>query len=381
MTPRRFLPALLLLLATPAVAFEFRTGDGTNTLVLPPADRLEREALLVGQALDVQGHAAQDLWLLASTASRFAGSCDGDLRVLARSATFAGQARRNLIAYAAGLQLATNSAVLGDVALFGRSVVCEGSVAGNAWIYAQSVTLGGSWGGSVRVVADEISLAPGTAIAGRLVYSAPKPPVIDSSVSIRGGAESRAPLLPDSGAFPPAASSARFMLHGYLFLAALLLGMPFVGFFPALAGGAVRRLRTSPWRVLLAGLIAIVGGPFLIAFAAMTLVGLPLALLLGALYLLLAGLSQIVVALWIGHLLLRVPGPQSFGQVLSAMATGLFVLYFASAFPGIASLLLLPVLVLGSGALITARLPQPRPLPPPPPVRLSPEPPMEQPEP
>jgi hypothetical protein len=376
------LAAALLLTPGTASAYRLRMGEGTNTLVLAAGETLPSETLLVAQHLDVQGKAERDLWLVASLSVRFGGQADGDLRVLARSAVLAGSTSQNLLAYAGGLQLATSSVVRGQAALFGTTVICEGRVEGDAWIVAQSVTLGGQWDGNVRVQAEEIRVVPGTVIAGALVYTAPKAPVLDPTVSIGGGLEARATLLPDTRAFSPAATQARFLFHGYLFLAALLVGMPFVGFFPLLAGGAVRNLRTAPWRVLLAGLLTVLAGPLLAGFAVMTVVGIPLAVMLAALYLLLVYLSHIVVALWLGHLLLRTPGPQSFGQVLSALAAGLFVLYVATALPGVASFIALPVVVLGAGALVTARLPRhlvavPRP-PPLPPVKQPPSP--DQPE-
>ncbi|NCA82439.1 MAG: hypothetical protein EOM72_06790 [Opitutae bacterium] len=374
--------ALLLLLPAVSDAYQFRTGERTNTLVLPARETLDDESLLMAHRLDIQGDARRDLWLVASTAVRFDGQSGGDLRVLARSAIIGGEAGQNLLAYAAGLQLTTNSVVRGQAALFGKTVICEGAVEGNAWILADSVTLGGRWAGNVRVQADEIRIVPGTQIAGDLVYTSPKTLAYDSSVAIAGVVKPVKTLLPDADARSPAALQARFAVHGYLFLAALLAGLPFVGFFPLLAGSAVRTLRTSPWRVLLAGSATVLLGPFLIAFAFMSLVGIPLALLLGALYAALAYLSHIVIALWLGHRLLRAQGPQTFARVLSSLAVGLFLLYFATAFPGVAAFIAMPVWILGAGSLVLALLRRPQfsfPLPPPVPPPL-PNPPEKSPE-
>lgn len=362
---------LLLVLLLPAAAQAYQWRASTNLLVLPAGETLGTEALWAANHLDVQGKAKQDLWLMGVATVRFDGEVAGDLRVAGGSAVVGGTARRNLMAYVNGFQLTTNSVVRGELALLGGTVICEGAVDGDAWIFAQSVTIGGRWGGRVRIHAEEIRIAPGTQIAGDLVYTSPRPLVYDSSVAVAGAVvESKSPMAQTS-------FRSRFAFHGYLFLAALLVGMPFVGFFPALAGGAVRKLRLSPWRALLAGGIAIVLGPFLVAFAAMTLVGIPLAVLLAAFYLALTYLSHVVIALWLGHRLLRAPGPQTFGRVLSALAVGLFLLYAASAIPGVASFLAMPVLVLGTGALALALLQRPSfalPLPPlaPPPSRPPP---------
>ncbi len=268
---------LLAALLAPAAAQAFRiqTADGTNALATASGDVLPKETLLIGQELDIRGRAERDLWL-AGTTVQMDGESDGDLRVLARSVALRGEMRRNLLAYAAGLHLATGAVVRGDAALLGNHVISEGRVEGDAWILATSATLGGTWGGTVRVQADEIRVAPGTVIAGDLVYAAPKAPVLDASVTVGGEVRPRASLLPEAAGGMGATFRNRLWLHGFLFLAALLVGMPFVGVFPLLAGGAVRNLQAAPWRSFVSGLIVL--GPFLIGFALMTLVGIPLAL-------------------------------------------------------------------------------------------------------
>ena len=364
----------LALWAAPATAYEWRIGETTNALVVPAEERFAAEALLAAYHLDVQGAAARDLWLLAAGSARHAGIASGDLRAFASAATFAGQVDGNLFAYAKGLQLATNAVVRGDAALFGTDLICEGAVGGNARLVARSLTLGGTWGGDVRIDATEIRVAPGTKIAGDLIYSAPKPLALDPSVSV-GGEVKTAPLLPR----PETPVRARFALHGYLFLAALLVGLPFVGLCPLTAGGAVRHLRATPFKALIAGVAALFLGPFLVAFAFSTIVGIPLALLLAGIYAGLLYLAHVVVALALGHALLRTSGPQTFARVLSALALGLFLLYFAAALPGVAAFLVLPVLILGSGALTLAALQRPLVFPPPhrrpPPLPAPPEPP------
>ena len=341
------------LLPVAASAYQFRVGETTNALALPAGERIAEEALWAANSLDVHGRADRDLWLLATAAVRCDGEVGGDLRVFSSSAVIGGAAQGNLFAYANALQLTTTSVVRGEAALFGATLICEGAVDGNAWLMARSVTLGGRWGGDVRVRADENRIAPGTRIAGDLVYTSSKPLVYDASVAVGGTVEQRNVLPPE------APLRARIARHGYLFLAALLVGMPFVGFFPLGAGGAVRKLRVSPWRTLLAGLAALLVGPFLIAFAFVTIVGIPLALMLAALYGALVYLSHVVIALWLGHALVRTSGPQTFARVLSALAVGLFILYFAAAIPGVASFLAFPVVVLGSGALVLAFLQRP----------------------
>ena len=375
MTRRLPLLALLAcLLPATAPAYQWRMGDTTNQLVLAAGDRLAEETVWAANSVDIQGEAERDLWLLSPALVRFDGKANGDLRLFANSAVLNGAAQQNVFAYAKGLQFTTNSSVGGELAAFGASIICEGTVASDAWIFAQSATLGGHWGGNVHIYADEIRLAPGTTIAGDVIYSAARPLAYDATVSIGGTVTERKGQLPEANALTPATLRPRLMLNGYLFLSALLVGMPFVGLFPLAAGGAVRKLRSAPGRALGAGVIAVFTGPFLILFAIMTVVGIPLALLLGALYVAVLYLSHIIVALWLGHLLLRAPGPQTFARVLSALALGLFLLYFLAAIPGFAMFIAVPVALFGGGAFVLGLLQRPYlPVPIPPPAPPSPK--------
>jgi len=375
---RRLLPilSLLLLLSATAQAYEWRTGEGTNTVVLPADATFAEETLCMGYRIQIQGTAEKDLGLAGVSLVEFDGVSKGDLRIMAGSAILDGQAKQNLMAYASGLQLTSNSVVQGEAALFGNNVICEGRVDGPALIFAQSLTLGGHWGGNVRIHAQKIRIVPGTTIAGDLIYTAPKPLIVDSSVEIGGALTEQKVMTPASEAFSLAAFRQRAEFLGYLFMAALLAGMPFIGFFPAFAGRAVRHLSTSPWRVLLAGVVTVVPIPFAIGFIFFTVIGIPLAILMSTLYLSLTYLSHIIIALWIGHKLLRAQGPQSFSKVLAALATGLFILYAAAAIPGVAGLLAMPIVILGTGSLALALLQRPKltiSLPPPP-LSNSPEP-------
>ena len=343
--------AIALLSPCASSAYEFRVGEGTNDLVVSGIESLDSESLLIAHGMAFKGSASKDLWLLARNGIDFGGSSSGDLRLLARSAVVGGLARQNLLAYAAGLQLATNSVVEGQAALLGDVVVCEGRVDGDAWILARSATIGGRWGGTIRVQAEEIRIVPGTVIAGDLVYAAPKTPFVDPTVSIGGTLRRNFAEAQPLGAWSLAALRDRALGVGYAFLAALLVGIPFVGLFPHVAGGAVRSLRMRPWRVFVSGLLVAFGAPFLLAFCVVTVVGIPLAIVVAALYVLLLAASPAVAALWIAHSFMGAAGPRSFGQVLSSLSAGLAAICLLAAIPGVASFIVLPVFVLGGGAL------------------------------
>lgn len=338
---------LLLLLAAPAArAFDLRlSGTATNTVAYPAGTRFESEALLAGFDISNAASAAQDLWLFANSV-RQDGVAEQDARILAKSAVVDGAVGQNLQIYAQAAQLTTNAVVAGDLLLFGNTLVCEGKVGGNAWLSGREITLSGTYGGRVRVSAETLRVSPGTRIAGDFVYTTPTPFAIPPGVEIGGQARAVAPQVVERS------FRDRLWLCGLLFLGAMLVGMPFVGLFPMAAGGSVRAIRLAPWRCFFTGLVVVLFFPVLLALAAMTVFGLPLALAGGMLWLLTLYLSHIVVALLLGHWLVGRRAPvQTVSSVFFALGAGLFVLYFAGAIPHVTDFLAMPVAVLGTGAL------------------------------
>lgn len=357
-----------------AVAFEYRlNANGTNSLAIPSDSVFAEEMLLMGYDIRNAGRAERDLWLLGASALLQSGDAQQDVRIFAGSAIVDGPTAQNLVVCAQAAQITTNATIGGELLMWGKTLVSEGTVAGDAWFIGTSVTLGGTYAGNVRIFADEIQLAPDTQIAGNLTYTSSSVLAPPTSVRIGGKLRQVNPVATPGGW---EAFHGRLSWLGILFLGALLVGMPFVGFFPMVAGAAVRSLRQSPWRTFFTGLGMLFLAPFVLVFLGMTGIGLPLALTAGALYVVTLYLSHIVVALWLGHALLGRKNPQTLARVFRAMGTGLFLLYFLCAFPGVMSFLVLPVLVLGLGSLwrslfhpivltrVPPRLRRPMPIPP-----------------
>jgi hypothetical protein len=346
-TRRLLLPLLVLAAALPARAFELRlSSESTNALSYTADTHFDSEALLAAYDISNAASAARDLWLIANSV-RQSGPVAQDARIAAKSAVVDGAVGQNLEIFAQAAQLTTNATVAGDMALLGGTLVSEGTVSGDAWLSGREVTLSGTYGGRVRVIADTLRVSPGTRIAGDFVYTTPSafalPPGVEVGGQVRAAATAPAPKRSLRDALS---------VRGIFFMGALLVGMPFVAFFPAAAGGSVRAIRRTPWRCLFTGLAMLFVGPVVLAIAAVTVIGLPLALVGGAFWLLTFYLSHIVIALLLGHWLVgRRAAIQTFSSVFLSLGAGLFLLYFASALPHVTDILAMPVLVLGMGAL------------------------------
>ena len=383
--------ALSLPLAAPALewraASDYALKPGqtlTNELWLSAdtaklAGVAERSVFLQAQTVELAGTFRRDVWAVADTLE-FSGHAGQALRVGAkRSAQLSGDVAGTLLAFGDTVQLQKSLRAADDVVLLGQELIVEGTLSNGCWALGNKVTLGGYIGGSARIVAEEITLMPGTVIRGDLRYSSTKDLVKPEGVTI-GGQVLHVPK-PNFGLGLPQFSLAQSVtLQFALFLAALLVGLPFVAVFPLYTTRAVTLLRTQSNKCLLAGGITLAALPMVAVMAALTWIGLPMALLLAGIYGALLYLAKIIVAIPLAAWLLTLRGPT--GRPLGALpvlVVGLFLLYVGAALPFVGFAVWLATVLYGMGALVLALLggqkglplvmqvaDRPRPTPPPP---------------
>lgn len=269
---------------------------------------LPGDLLAAAGALEVNAPIAGDALLAAGTVSLNA-PVTGDVR-------------------AAAGRISIGSSVGGELALFGGSVTVTGSVneiraagetvelrsgaAGPVTVYGSNVLLAGEFGGNVRVVAsDHVTLAEGTVIHGSFDYNAPQEAGIPASAVIDGGAN----YVGSSSFLPTPQEASTFALAGIgiffvvRLVAAMLAAGLVAGLFPEFGGRIAEEALTRGPRhfVLLAllGVAVILATPVLLLLLVASFVGIGIAALVGALYILLLLLAYLYAAVLTGSAFMR----------------------------------------------------------------------------
>ena len=213
------------------------------------------------------------------------------------------------LAVAAGTLTASSTAK--EMRLAGGTIRVLGS-GGDVYAYGADIYLSGTIHGNVTVTAsDKLVVAEGTHIEGSLKYDAPQEVVVPASATVTGGTS-----YTGSSAFLPTNEEAkRFAVAGagvllvVRILAILIAAGVVVGLFPQLAEMIVSRsIARTPRRFILLALLgfaAVVATPVLIAFLLISFVGMALAVLLIALYVILLILSYLYAGLLAGAALSR----------------------------------------------------------------------------
>jgi cytoskeletal protein CcmA (bactofilin family) len=331
-----------------------------DELILHPGEAWTRELAAWAPSAEIHGTVREDFFLAAQTA-RLDGRFEGDVwawaaeridwegqgaddvRFAAPAMAVRGRVDGTAV-LAGGTVSIEPGAILGRrTTIHAQDVIFQGSAAGPVTIRAARITLGGHIDGAVQLDAQDIVIQPGTHITGLLRYTAPSPLVLGPGARADGGVLRHTP--------PPAAGG-RF---GALYIALALLVVPAAGLMlaaPRLAAGAADELRTRPGRCLWTGAGWAILAPLAMSLLAVSGLGVPAALALGAALVaaLLPGAAPSALAL--GHRLGIARGLRGRRALLNQAAPGLALFAGIALVPGLGPALAATLLVFGGGALL-----------------------------
>lgn len=338
-----------------------------TSIALPPADVAVAEVVLVreGDVVDedlyaaaaevvVEGDVQGDLLVLARQL-RVTGTVQGDILGTVGGAVIGGEVGGS-VRLAAG-EIVADGTIADDLAALGGSVELEGEVGRDVLGMGGSLSLRGSVeralrgnfrsirldgrvGGDVEVAVEDLRVGPSAVVAGKLAYRPGGP------ASISGAAEIGGELI-ERGGNPVniRVRAAQFLVRMLGFLAFVVTGLALLLISTRAAAAAVEAAVLHPWRSGLLGFAGLALSPVLAVLLALTVVGLPIALLLLSIWAfgLFAGPVPAVAAL--GQRLLRGRRGLFGGFVLGAPVWGALLLV-----PYAGPLVYLVFLVWGMGA-------------------------------
>lgn len=274
--------------------------------------------------------------LLAAGTLTLSGPVEGDARLAGGRVTLSSDVSGELAALAGNLVI---SGKAGEIRAAGGNVEIRAGANGPVTVYAGTVTLAGEFAGDVTVVAsDRVMVAEGTVIQGALEYNAPQEASLPATATVVGGVR-----YVGSASFLPTEEEAKtFALAGLgiFFLVRMVAAMLAAGLVAGLFPEFSRRVahealgRSLKRFIILAllGFATVVAVPVLVLLLLASFVGIAIAALLGALYVLMLMLAYLYAALLAGslfsHAFLKRPGIS-----WRSAAFGMLVLYVLGLIP------------------------------------------------
>lgn len=330
--------ASALLFAGVASAQSFKTGQNTN---VASAETIDSSAYVFGNTVDVAGTVNGDLYCGGQNVN-ISGNINGDVNCAGQTVNFSGFATGsvrlagqtvNISGKANSATLMAQTANLFDTAIIARDVngaaatftVSPGATVGRDVAYAASnIVIFGSVGRDLNAKVEQLTLGNGAKIGGAIAYTSPNAITKDPGATVSGPVTQTMPKQTSEPSFSIGPTVTAFVLL-YIFAAILVVMLALVLLFPSVYKDSAARVGTSPWMTLLFGFVAGLVVPALLFVIALTVIGIPLAILLGLMWLVVILLSSSFTAYYIGSLMLKEKSPL---LVMLAGGALLLVLYF-----------------------------------------------------
>jgi cytoskeletal protein CcmA (bactofilin family) len=248
------------------------------------------------------------------------------------------------------IEVDSNAAIAGSASLAGGAILVNGSVDGDLHAAGGQITINGPVAGDASVAGGSLTLGPSANIAGNLRFHGGQL-TRDPGAQVTGGTTFRPrrahrPELPASERF----AQGWFWTAGLVVLAALLAG--------ALPGPSQRftqELRDRPWLTPLVGFLALTAIPLAAAVMAITIIGIPMALLTAVLYAVLLLVGYVWLAVVLGGLLLDRFKPQTAALAawrVGAAALTMIAIGVMVRVPFVGGLVKFAALVVGVGMIV-----------------------------
>ena len=303
------------------------------------SDSVAGDAMAAGRRIAFEGH-TRGSYLGAGGEQLVAGYVEGSVRAIGGSVEVAGYVGRNVTLAGGLVRIGRNAQVDGSGYVAGGRAEIEGPVAGDLYVAADEVLLDGEVGGNVRVEARSLRLGPAARIAGDLHYrvevdGAPRAPQ-DATL---GAVEALAPWDSDR---------VRLLPYAFRVLAFVLAGLVVVVLLPGPVGRAADTMERRAPAAAGVGLLWIIVVPICVVVLAATVVGLPIALIGGALYFASLYLAPVVPAAWVGRELISRRAGSRPGLV--RFFAGALIVAFAILLPWVGWIARLVATALGLGA-------------------------------
>jgi len=362
-----FLVLFLALGCVPLSASVFQTGDSN---ILSRRDSLDDDLYVFGNFGEVYGvvegdltafcyeHDADGIILGSANIFGYGVRLGGEVRQSARLIGYniytGATIGRNLVILGKTIDIKRDAVIQKDLDCGGDIIHMDGTVHGDADIGGRIVYISGNIDGDVKIKADEIYIDSPAQIGGELTYTSGQKAEIADDVIIDGGIYWEEPEEDiDTRDILP---SVRFFFHIIFFLMTLLTGLFLILIFNRHTHEAVAQIGDRFWRTLAIGLLSIIifiGGSVVLT---LLIIGIPLAVILIFLGLVLFYIGKIYASIALGRLVFKLIGSGNKIALGWEFIVGLIIMVFIFRIPGLGWVIYFLVTILGTGAAITGYL-------------------------
>jgi cytoskeletal protein CcmA (bactofilin family) len=325
------------------------TAGGSVTILSPVMGDL----FAAGGNIVLKGPVEGDLFACGGSVLS-TGDIQEDARLAGGQIRIGGSIRRNASAFGGTVVLEKDGEVGRDLNVGCGELTIAGLIKRDLEGSADQVVISGTIEGDAKIDAGKITLMPTAQILGDLSYSSSKEADIQEGAFIQGEIthrKSKASKEKRGGM-----GTFTILLKLLSIISLFLFGIFLILLSPKMANRAASNIRSSPWKSLGIGLLLLLVVPAVVGALAITLVGIPLALVLLVTYLIFLYISKIYTGLFLGLIIVKGAGQEKKGKMIGALLLGLAVLTILTSIPFVGKIFLIIAVLFGLGAFVVERV-------------------------
>ncbi|TWB35270.1 bactofilin family protein [Nitrospirillum pindoramense] len=357
---------LAAMVPTPADAAWY---TGRNIVVDQAADS---SVIALGDSVQLNSAVAGSAVLISSSAT-VNGTVADSLVVVSGSTTLSGQVGGDVVLVAGNIDMVKGSVVSGDATLLGGEVTMDGTIAGDVAVKGGDLTVSGTIMGDVDATSGKLILRPGAHIMGDVTFSGgqalelPAGAHIEGKVQYKGdGMKSHhhrdADADEDSGGTRGGHHSSWHIWmpwFGGIGMISFGVGMLLVGavlyiLFPGAVTNVAAGIAGDPGPAAVKGFVLLVGVPLFCLVCLITIIGIPVALVLGFAYILALMVAMPLAGFALADMMTQRRGPPvSPGDRIRRYALVVLILAVLQLIPFAGGLVKFGLMLMGLGGLVS----------------------------
>jgi len=347
-------------MSAPVLAADLRGGD---VITVASDEVVDDDLYIAGSDVVIDGTINGDLWAIGSTitvngevngsivAAGETVNINGTIAHAARLAgdkiNVSGKVNGDLITFSNNVNVASKGSIGGDFLFGSGNVRIDGPVAGYIKGGGTEVAINSSVGEDVELQADKLILSPAANIGGNLTYTSANEADIQSGAIIAGQTTHNLPEAEKPGLF------SGFMGKFLGFVMAFITGVIIIMLAPARSRAIADIIKSRPWASLGWGALMLFATPVAVILACCTIIGIPVALIVLALYAIAVYISQIFAGLFLGRWIIgRYRNVDAKDGLIGSLAAGLAIIALLKWIPFIGFWVGLFVALFGLGAML-----------------------------
>jgi len=316
--------------------------------------QMKDDVYVAGLNVEISGPVEGDV-IVAGSNVVINSEIKGNLRVLGGTVIIKGKVAKNVTVAGGMVNLAPEAEIGKSLILAGGNAEINGKVNKNIYGAAGNLSLNGNVLGSAYLAIDPdgiLILYPAANIAGNLEYTAKQPASIMTGAKI--GNEEKFTEWQIEKETAARHKYNLFFLTWWLaaLLGALVVGLVTVIIFKDFTIKVQKQIDKNILMAILRGLAYLILTPIALLILAITIIGLPLALILGAIYAIVLFLTKIFVGIYLGEKVIRLFNKKIEIPLIWSVILGLVLVYLACLIPYLGWLIKLIIVLWGLGVLV-----------------------------